>query len=72
MATRNSRAAGALKEDGARYVPTGIDQPDKPMQPAKLFKNGGSQAVRLPKKFRVEGEEVYVKRMPGGRAPVEG
>jgi antitoxin VapB len=31
---------------------------------ARLFKNGGSQAVRLPKEFRLEGEEVFV-RMEG-------
>ena len=36
------------------------------MQTAKLFKNGRSQAVRLPKEFRFEGEEVYVKRVGGG------
>ena len=29
---------------------------------AKLFKNGASQAVRLPMEFRFEGEEVYVTR----------
>jgi antitoxin VapB len=29
---------------------------------AKLFSNGGSQAVRLPKEFRFEGEEVTVRR----------
>ena len=29
---------------------------------AKLFKNGSSQAVRLPAEFRFEGEEVYVTR----------
>jgi antitoxin VapB len=29
---------------------------------AKLFKNGASQAVRLPAEFRLEGEEVYVTR----------
>lgn len=29
---------------------------------AKLFKNGASQAVRLPLEFRFEGEEVYVTR----------
>lgn len=28
---------------------------------AKLFKNGGSQAVRLPKEFRLEGDEVLVR-----------
>jgi antitoxin VapB len=27
---------------------------------AKLFKNGRSQAVRLPKEFRFEGEEVFI------------
>jgi len=29
---------------------------------AKLFKNGASQAVRLPAEFRFEGGEVYVTR----------
>lgn len=29
---------------------------------AKLFKNGASQAVRLPAEFRFEGKEVYVTR----------
>jgi antitoxin VapB len=29
---------------------------------AKLFKNGASQAVRLPADFRFEGEEVYISR----------
>lgn len=29
---------------------------------AKLFKNGASQAVRLPLDFRFEGEDVYVTR----------
>jgi antitoxin VapB len=32
------------------------------VQTAKLFKNGRSQAVRLPKEFRFEGDEVYVRR----------
>jgi antitoxin VapB len=31
---------------------------------AKLFKNGASQAVRLPAEFRFEGKEVYVSRDP--------
>lgn len=31
---------------------------------AKLFTNGGSQAVRLPAEFRFSGEEVYVRRDP--------
>jgi antitoxin VapB len=29
---------------------------------AKLFKNGASQAVRLPSDFRFEGDEVYITR----------
>ena len=33
------------------------------MQTAKIFKNGQSQAVRLPKEFRFEGAEVYIKRV---------
>ncbi len=32
------------------------------MKTAKLFQNGQSQAVRLPKEFRLEGEEVYIKK----------
>lgn len=30
---------------------------------AKLFRNGRSQAVRLPKEFRFEGDEVRIRRM---------
>ena len=33
------------------------------MSTAKLFSNGGSQAVRLPKDCRLAGTEVYVKRI---------
>ncbi len=29
---------------------------------AKLFKNGASQAVRLPAEFRFDGNEVYISR----------
>jgi len=29
---------------------------------AKLFKNGASQAVRLPAEFRFEGDQVYASR----------
>jgi antitoxin VapB len=31
---------------------------------AKLFRNGRSQAVRLPAEFRFEGSQVYVRRDP--------
>jgi antitoxin VapB len=33
------------------------------METAKLFKNGGSQAVRLPKEFRFEGSRVFIKKV---------
>ena len=33
---------------------------------AKLFRNGASQAVRLPKEFRFEGTEVRIRRVKGG------
>ncbi len=32
------------------------------MRTAKLFRNGRSQAVRLPKEFRFEGEELSIRR----------
>jgi len=31
---------------------------------AKLFRNGRSQAVRLPSEYRFEGSEVFVRRDP--------
>lgn len=33
------------------------------LKTAKLFKNGESQAVRLPKEFRFSGDEVFIKRV---------
>jgi antitoxin VapB len=33
------------------------------LKTAKLFKNGDSQAVRLPKEFRFAGDEVLIKRV---------
>jgi antitoxin VapB len=33
-------------------------------QTAKLFRNGRSQAVRLPAEFRFPGSAVYVRRDP--------
>lgn len=38
------------------------------MQQAKLFQNGQSQAVRLPKEFRFNGHSVAIKRV--GKAVV--
>ncbi len=33
------------------------------MEVAKIFQNGKSQAVRLPKAYRFSSEEVYVKKI---------
>ena len=33
------------------------------MNTAKIFRNGKSQAVRLPKEFKLGGSEVYIKRV---------
>jgi antitoxin VapB len=33
---------------------------------AKLFQNGRSQAVRLPREFRFEGDRVRIRRMGQG------
>ena len=30
---------------------------------AKVFQNGRSQAIRIPKEFRMEGEEVYIEKI---------
>ncbi len=32
------------------------------MKTAKIFKNGQSQAVRIPKEFRFNTSEVYIKK----------
>jgi antitoxin VapB len=32
------------------------------MKTARLFTNGGSQAVRLPAEFRFDADEVYIRR----------
>ena len=33
------------------------------MQTARLFLNGRSQAVRLPKEYQFKGENVYIKKI---------
>jgi antitoxin VapB len=35
-------------------------------QIATLFRNGGSQAVRLPREFRFDGDRVRVRRFGSG------
>lgn len=45
-------------------LPCGIDLPMSVT--AKVFSNGRSQAIRLPKEFRVAGKEVQIRRVPEG------
>ncbi len=33
------------------------------MDTARLFQNGRSQAVRLPKAYQFEGDKVYIKKL---------
>ena len=41
------------------------------MTTAKIFMHGRSQAIRLPKKFRVRRSEVFLKKTPYGFTVVE-
>jgi len=36
------------------------------MDTARLFQSGNSQAIRLPKEYRMPGKKVYLKRMGKG------
>jgi antitoxin VapB len=36
------------------------------MKIARIFKNGQSQAVRLPKEFRFDGSKVFIKKFRNG------
>jgi antitoxin VapB len=42
------------------------NRPNSEQTEAKLFWNGRSQAVRLPKGFRFEGDRVHIRRVDGG------
>jgi antitoxin VapB len=46
-----------------RYILQVYIKEESVMETAKLFMNGRSQAVRLPKGFRFEGEEVFIKKV---------
>jgi len=36
------------------------------LKETRVFMNGSSQAVRIPKDFRFRGNVVYLKKVPGG------
>jgi antitoxin VapB len=46
------------------YTPVSINNDGRrAMQTAKIFINGRSQAVRLPKDFRFSGNDVFIKKI---------
>jgi antitoxin VapB len=53
-----------MYHDRYHVIYYGIDQEGSVPQTAKLFRNGRSQAVRLPADFRFSGAEVFVRRDP--------
>jgi virulence-associated protein VagC len=65
LEVRRFGARGAWNTDLGWYIPiayTEIGVAAMAERRAKLFKNGRSQAVRLPKEFRFEGTEVRIWR----------
>ncbi|MGN6584249.1 MAG: antitoxin [Rhizobiaceae bacterium] len=44
---------------------------DKDVRTASLFRNGRSQAVRIPKEFEFEGDEVLISRDDAGKLTIE-
>jgi antitoxin VapB len=45
------------------YIMVYIEFRGKYMQTARLFINGRSQAVRLPKEYQFKGEDVYIQKI---------
>ena len=61
MCQRRAQSRG-LTEQGLSIYFTNILLEGVKVKTAKLFQNGQSQAVRLPKEFRFEGDEVFIKK----------
>ena len=39
---------------------------NSPMRKTKVFQSGDSQAIRLPKEFRISSKEVYIEKFNNG------
>jgi virulence-associated protein VagC len=53
--------------DGGVAIEVGCEQEVVPMfhpKKMKVFMSGGEQAVRIPKAFRFDSDEVYIRRDP--------
>jgi hypothetical protein len=59
---RNFLFCGAHNEFDKIYTVIYTLSGGKVMQTVKLFQNGRSQAVRLPKEFQFDGEDVYIQK----------
>jgi antitoxin VapB len=58
---------GSLEISGWKYILMVYIIYRRPkMKTARLFITGRSQAVRLPKEYRFQGKEVYIKKVGGG------
>jgi antitoxin VapB len=44
------------------YILPYIHREESAMKTAKIFRSGNSQAVRIPKAFQMEGDEVEIER----------
>ena len=60
---RKNSLTRSSKKDGKHLKKTAHGQS---IGEAKVFMTGRSQAVRLPKEYRVSGDSVYVKRLGNG------
>jgi antitoxin VapB len=40
-----------------------IDKESKQMLTTKVFKSGNSQAIRIPKEYHIDGEELYINKI---------
>ena len=45
------------------------ERPARPIKTAKVFQSGNSQAVRIPKEFHIDGDEVQIRRKGSALIP---
>jgi antitoxin VapB len=61
---RAQRQRSANRNSVHSVIYSSIYQGDHMRRTAKIFRNGRSQAVRLPAEFRFEGKEVFIRQDP--------
>ena len=61
-----ARQRRSLTDTDRRVYPVYVHvDVEGPMKTARVFKSGNSQAVRIPKEFHLEGQEVEIRRRGG-------